>query len=128
MSTSDINLVAPTGVGNEVAVPERPVPSRNTNTGEARPQTEEVLLGKTEQEGRETGREQIEEIAEFLNDSASLFNVSLQFKISDDINRIIVSVVNSDTEEVIRQIPADEVIELAKRLNKMVGVLFNETA
>jgi len=73
-------------------------------------------------------REEIEQVAEFLSESARLFNVGLKFNISEDVDRVIVSVVNKDTEEVIRQIPPEEIVDLAKRLNDMAGVLFNETA
>jgi flagellar protein FlaG len=73
-------------------------------------------------------REEIEQVAEFLSESANLFNVGLKFNINEDTDRVIVSVVNKDTEEVIRQIPPEEVVDLAKRLNEMAGVLFNQTA
>lgn len=73
-------------------------------------------------------REDVEEVAKFLNESTNLFNLSISFQVNEDIDRVVVSVVDKDTEELIRQIPSEEVVQLAKRLNEMVGVLFNETA
>ena len=81
-----------------------------------------------EEEKQVLPREEIEQIAEFLNESSQLFNVGLRFNINEDVDRVIVSVVNRDTDEVIRQIPPEEVVDLAARLNEMAGVLFNETA
>jgi flagellar protein FlaG len=80
-----------------------------------------------EEEVQLTG-EDVKEVARFLNESARMFNVSLTFEINEDANRIVVSVINSETDEVVRQIPPQEVLDLASRLNEMVGVLFNETA
>lgn len=80
-----------------------------------------------EEEVQLTG-EDVREVARFLNESAKMFNVSLTFEINEDAKRIVVSVINSETDEVVRQIPPQEVLDLASRLNEMVGVLFNETA
>jgi flagellar protein FlaG len=70
----------------------------------------------------------VEDITKVLNESARLFNISLQFRVDEDIDRIIVSVFDKDTEKVIRQVPPEEVIELSKSLDRMAGLLFNETA
>lgn len=72
--------------------------------------------------------EEIEELAKFLNDSVDLFNISIHFELNQDIDRVVVQVTDKNTGEIIRQIPSDELIALAERLNEMVGVLFNETA
>lgn len=82
---------------------------------------------QAEEEIRLSG-DDVREVARFLNESARMFNVSLNFEVNEDAKRIVVSVVNSETEEVVRQIPPQEVLDLAARLNEMVGVLFNETA
>lgn len=86
------------------------------------------LSVRQEEKQQTLPREEIEQVAEFLSESARLFNVGLKFNINEDTDRVIVSVVNKDTEEVIRQIPPEEVVDLAKRLNEMAGVLFNQTA
>ena len=72
--------------------------------------------------------EDVKEVAKFLNESTELFNITIGFKVNEDINRIVVSIVDKTTDEVIRQIPPEEVVKLAERLHEMVGVLFNETA
>lgn len=125
MSTNEISLGNIIDVGRGVTLPERPVSDRNTTEGtEKATQVKE----KPKEEEKELEREDVDKVLEFLNDSSTLFNLSLRFKIHDESSKIVVSVTNADTDEVIRQIPTQEVLDLAERLNEMVGVLFNETA
>jgi flagellar protein FlaG len=81
----------------------------------------------TKNEEELTGKE-VEEVVSFLNSSSDLFDLSLSFKVNTDLNRIVISVYDKETDEVVKQIPPKEIIDLAERLNEMVGVLFNETA
>jgi len=46
---------------------------------------------------------------------------SVRFEQERDLNELIVKVVDQETEEVIRQIPPEELIELAKRLRELSG-------
>jgi flagellar protein FlaG len=78
--------------------------------------------------GEEISKEEAEAIARILNESTKLNDVSLQFRVDEELNRIIVTVVNKETNEIIRQIPPDEVLAIAKRIGEMVGLLVNATA
>ena len=93
---------------------------------EARPVEQQVVVA--DEEGVNLTREDIEELTRVLNESAKLFDISLRFRVEEDINRIIVTVFDKGNDEVIRQIPPEEVVQMAKRLTEMVGVLFNGTA
>jgi len=50
----------------------------------------------------------------------------LQIEVDPDIKRVVVKVLNGDSGEVIRQIPPQEVIDLAKNLSGLKGSLFGE--
>jgi flagellar protein FlaG len=129
MSTTDINAIHNMlRVGNDIAPPDTQGstanPGATTDVIDKNAVTE--AFKKTEEEA--LSKEDLEEVARFLNESTDLFNVSLSFQINEDIDRVIVSVTDKTTDEVIRQIPPDEIIRLAERLHEMVGVLFNQTA
>jgi flagellar protein FlaG len=127
MATNEININALPKVGSEVAMPNRPDLEGVKKEEEIK--EELIKLEEQKQEEQEQlSKEDLEEVTKFLNDSTKLFNLSLRFRVHDESHRIVVSVLNADTDEVIRQIPTDEVLALAERLNEMVGVLFNETA
>ncbi|MGR8918981.1 MAG: flagellar protein FlaG [Gammaproteobacteria bacterium] len=53
---------------------------------------------------------------------------SLRFTVDEESGRTIITVVDRETEEVIRQIPAEEVRNIAARLRSGDGILLKETA
>lgn len=50
----------------------------------------------------------------------------LQLEVDQDLNRVIVKILNGDSGEIIRQIPPQEVIDLAKNLPGTKGLLLGE--
>jgi len=53
---------------------------------------------------------------------------SLEIEVDPDLHRVIVKIINRDTNEVIRQIPIKEALELEKRLADQKGLLIEEHA
>ena len=69
----------------------------------------------------------VEEVA-FANAIAEFLNQQVSFSYDTRINQIVVKVTKGDTEEVIRQIPSEEMIELITRFRKdFRGLIFNRT-
>lgn len=52
----------------------------------------------------------------------------LQFSMDEDSGRPVVRVIDTTTQEVIRQIPGEEVLRMAKELDRMQGLLLRQTA
>ncbi|GGY70083.1 flagellar protein FlaG [Pseudoduganella albidiflava] len=68
-----------------------------------------------------------------LNDAVSKLNASihaqkLEFSIDEDSKRTIVKVIDSETKEVVRQMPTKEALEIAKSLDKAFGLLIRQQA
>lgn len=51
----------------------------------------------------------------------------LQFSIDQDSGSMIVKVVNAETQELIRQIPSEDFLDLALRMDEIEGLLFSES-
>jgi len=51
---------------------------------------------------------------------------SCQFQYHEDTNRVSIKVIDKDTEEVIREIPSEEALELIQRMWEMAGILVDE--
>jgi len=51
----------------------------------------------------------------------------LAFRVDPDLGRPVVTVTNKETGEVIRQIPNEVVIQMARSINDAKGLLLNET-
>ena len=89
--------------------------------------------GTTEQkqvEGKEIKSEYTEKIlndsTKKLRDAANIFSRRLSFSIDKETNRVIVKVVDTETDKVIKEIPPEQVIELAAKIQKMIGLLVDE--
>jgi len=68
--------------------------------------------------------EAIKRIQEFVDEMQR----GLQFSIDEDTGRIVVKVIARQSGEVIRQLPSEEALELAKRLQEADSLLFSRQA
>jgi flagellar protein FlaG len=59
------------------------------------------------------------------NDIEHLHSVSLSFSKNDATGQTVVKVINKDTSELIREIPSEQVLDMAAKLDEMVGLLFD---
>ncbi len=69
--------------------------------------------------------EQMEQVKTRLNEELSRMDVGLEFQVNQELDRVVVTVVQRDTGRVIRQVPPEEMLELARGLQEQSGVLVN---
>lgn len=74
--------------------------------------------------GLEELRAAVEKIQEFVSSTAS----DIKFSIDEDSGRTVVKVVDRETQEIIRQIPSQEMLDLAQALDKLQGLLIRQKA
>jgi flagellar protein FlaG len=53
---------------------------------------------------------------------------SLQFSLDQDTGRTVVKMVDTQTEEVLRQFPSEEMLAISKSIDRMQGLLINREA
>ncbi len=80
--------------------------------------------GQTEKKGQPLVQE-LRSAVDDMNKKAQDLQRSVQFSVDHELNMTVVKVVNPQTEEVVRQIPAEEFIEIAKALKESRSLLFN---
>ena len=61
-----------------------------------------------------------------LNQQMVNSNQHLGFELNDHIKGPVITVLNTHTGEVVRKIPSDEVLRVAKSIDSMKGVIFNK--
>lgn len=86
--------------------------------------------GKTlpPEETEKVTQEKISEAVSNLNDYVQAIRRELKFSIDEDSGRTVITVVDSETKEVIRQIPPEEVLSLSQHLGDKGGaILIAET-
>jgi len=55
-------------------------------------------------------------------------NVGLDFEVHDATGRLKVTVLDSDTGKVIREVPPQQVLDMVAKLDEMMGILFEQRA
>ena len=73
-------------------------------------------------------REQLKEAVKATNDFVSLVNNAVEFNLDDDTGITVVKVVDKNTKEVVRQIPSEEMLAIAKALDTVQGLLVRQKA
>lgn len=64
-------------------------------------------------------KEKLDETIVQLNNSLQNIQRNLKFSVDNDAGRIVISVTDKETDELVRQIPSEEVLELARNLQEM---------
>lgn len=83
--------------------------------------TEETQASKTQ----EISEDFAKEIAEKMNEVASVFNSSLSFSVDKPTGKTVIKVVNNDTDELIRQIPPENALKLISNMRNVMGMLLD---
>lgn len=72
-------------------------------------------------------REQLEKMAQQLQEFMGEMNRSLQFQVDEDSGRDVIKVLDKDTGDIIKQYPSEEVLNLVSKLSKTAGLLIEHT-
>lgn len=72
--------------------------------------------------------QQLTQALKSINDVLQVRSPGLEFSVDSDSKRNIVKVVDKNTQEVIRQMPTQEALEIAKALDRLQSMLIRETA
>ncbi|MCU7920162.1 MAG: flagellar protein FlaG [Candidatus Thiodiazotropha sp. (ex Dulcina madagascariensis)] len=65
-------------------------------------------------------KEDVEAAVEQMKDFAQVMSRQLQFDVDDESGRTVVRVLDKDSGDVIRQIPSDEVLALARHMKELM--------
>jgi flagellar protein FlaG len=87
--------------------------SKNSKSGSDKKSIDRSLL---EQQLKEVNREYVER------------NISIRFSIDDATDSLVIKVMDTNTDKVIRQIPPDELLAIRKQVQEMLGEIFDTQA
>lgn len=76
----------------------------------------------------EASRAELEKAVRDVNDFLRPINNAIQFNLDDDTGKTIVKVVDLATKDVIRQFPSEEMLSIARAIDKMKGLLIQQKA
>lgn len=104
----------------------KPVFTRDTalrETGQPRrePQPERKQIVSTERQ-----RNEIRANLDRLEKTYLAFNRRLKFSVNEEIDRVVVKVIDAETDKVIKEIPPQEIQDLVARIQQAIGVMVDE--
>ncbi|HPZ16891.1 MAG TPA: flagellar protein FlaG [Fervidobacterium sp.] len=70
--------------------------------------------------------EQVDILKENLDKLRKIFRGQAEFRIDRDVNKVVIKIKDSDTGEIIRQIPPELVVKISKSIQELLGVLMDE--
>ena len=133
MSGVEINLRAPqpqsstSGQGESRIVKSAPAELKTTPTLSVKELSSEATARRGDVADQMTKTvEDIKSAVETLNSTMKKIPTSLAFSIDSASNRVVVQVTNEDTGEIVRTLPGEAVLQIARNLESLKGILFDD--
>ena len=133
MTINDVNNganIAPPVVQPK-ASPKKPEVSALSKGGDVRDSAE--AMSKAADQRKSQSMNEIAEMAAEIREAVAAINeavkkvpTSLDFSVDEASKRFVVQVTDKNTGELIRQLPGDAVLRIARQLESMKGVVFDQ--
>ena len=138
MSGNEINIKAvpaPVVVQGKPAAPSGPAPidAQPLSPVENTPKVSIEDVSRVVATRKDESLQQVKETLKHLDDAIEALNAavkkvptSLHFSVDDASKRFVVQVTDTNTGEVIRKVPGDAILRIARQIESLKGVLFDE--
>ena len=93
---------------------------------EVKPVEQKTNSGNDTTKDQKGSRELLKKEIEEVNHKLKLFNRHCVFKYIEDVDRVAITVIDSETDEVVKEIPGEDALEMMKRLREMSGLVIDE--
>ncbi len=85
------------------------------------------VKAKEEQGESKLSLEELEVVTEELNEYMDDLQTNLGFSIHKKLNhQVVVEIKNRDTDELIKQIPSEELLGIKEKMEELTGILFDD--
>ena len=105
----------------------------NTNRNTVSNTAQQVAALSITPTGAQVAQNIEQNMAELKADTQALQKMSemvggnkLQFSVNKELGSVVVSIVDSNTNQVIKQIPSEDMVKLKLRIRKAIGSMFDE--
>ncbi|MGM0640369.1 MAG: flagellar protein FlaG [Thermotogota bacterium] len=116
---------------NYVQQQQQPQQGRAVSAKQSKPvnSAETFQNANEEKENKNVDMEKITDVLKNkLDRIQKLFTGEARFEVNNEADMVVVKIIDKESEEVLRQIPSEASIKLAKALNDLEGILFDEEA
>jgi len=116
-------LAVPSPVGDRSAEQVKPVSSvKDTSNGAM----DEKSLQARQQSKDVVNREDASRYAEEIQARLDKMGSNLQFSVDDKTDSIVFKLTSKENGEVIRQIPSEDILELRRKFDDLLGLIFDK--
>ncbi|MDR9765678.1 flagellar protein FlaG [Shewanella baltica] len=127
----DINIASSSSmVHNKVDLTQAPLKASASDV-ELKRDAEVSTIDQTVEQsvtGNEQDPSKLNQVATDLSDMMSMMRKGLAFKVDETSGQAVVTVLDRDTGDVIRQMPTEEALALAEKLSEVTGLLMKTEA
>ncbi len=81
---------------------------------------------QTQNREQQVSKENVQEVVDGLNKFIQPTHTSLHFKLHEKLNEYYVQIINQDTNETIREIPSQKVLDMYASMLEYVGILVDK--
>lgn len=71
---------------------------------------------------------ELEKTVQHLTEYVGWGNFTIEFKTDDQTGSMVISIIDRDTGEILRQIPPEQILKLKSRIREMLGLVFDHMA
>jgi len=107
---------------NSLLIAKKRMPTYRTATVEKEDAAPFTLKAGDVTEGKVVVNEAIEK----LRSAGDIFNKRLDFRVDKETNRVVVKVIDTKTDKVIKEIPPEQLLHLVAKIQEMIGLLVDE--
>jgi len=79
-----------------------------------------------EKQDKDKLKKELQKVTEELNKALNPLSTSLKFQFNDKIEELMVKVIDTKDNKVIREYPPKEALELMEKMREIVGLLFDK--
>ena len=104
-------------------------PVTTAGAGAVRGAAVELPITEIPVSAKQASVEQVKRAAEVINRALRQSNRNLEFRLDEGTNRVVVKLTDTETGEVIRQIPSDEMLAISRAIGEFQqGLLLRQKA
>lgn len=124
ISELHINPVNVENAARQVKKETKKVVVKESNLETKRDTSKAVEQSKEKRE--EIAGKLMKEAVDSTNEALKMNRTSIRMKYHEDVNRVSIKIVDDETDEVIKEIPPEESIDMLKKLLEVNGLLIDE--
>lgn len=89
--------------------------------------SQEPVSRNSDREMIELSREHLKSLADTLNSAANALDKRIAFSFNEKINRVVLKVINTENNEVVREIPPRELVRVYEHIHELIGMFVDES-